>query len=58
MDLIALDALATARAVQRWRLKGEALVPTSLAHVLILLINGRQTRLPCIRNIRHPKGHL
>lgn len=38
--LVALDALAAAGAVQRGWLKGEALVSTRLALVLICLING------------------
>ena len=38
--LVALDALPTAGAVQRGRLKGEPLVPTSFALVLVCLVNG------------------
>ena len=46
VHLIALDALTTAGAIQRGGLKGEALVSTRLAHVLITVVNRRQVRLP------------
>ena len=47
--LVAFDALATAGTVQRGRLECEPLVPTSLALILISLINRRHIaqRLAC-----------